>query len=293
MTGRRSRILIIEDDAHLRRQMARQFADRYDVLEADGPDAAVVHLGEREVDLVLVDMHLPPDTGTIESGLRAMRAVHEAAPDSVILAMSGDGERATCLKAAQDGAVYRRPDGIVIINPAKAKGQKQIVSACPYRSIYWNEALQLPQKCTFCAHLLDDGWKEPRCVELCPTGAIMFGDLNDKKSEVSKLFASGEVLHPEYGLKENVVYIALPKKFIAGTVAYGDTDECAGGVKVTITDNGKAQTTTTNNFGDFEFEGLSDNTEYTVEIEAKGYKTQELKVKTMTDVYMGLVLLEK
>ena len=200
---------------------------------------------------------------------------------------------ATCLKAALDGAVYRRPDGIVIIDPVKAKGQKQIVSACPYRAIYWNEALQLPQKCTFCAHLMDDGWKEPRCVELCPTGALIFGDLNDKNSEVARLFASGEVLRPEYKLKENVVYIALPKKFIAGTVAYGDTDECAGGARVTISSDGKTQTTTTNNFGDFEFEGLPDNTEYDVKIEAKGYKSQQLKAKTMVDVYLGVIKLVK
>jgi DNA-binding NtrC family response regulator len=104
MAERRDCILIIEDDPHLRRQIARFFADQYDVLEADGPDAAVGQLGGREVDLVLVDMHLPPDTDTIASGLRAMRAVREAAPDSVILAMSGDPDRATCLKAAEAGA---------------------------------------------------------------------------------------------------------------------------------------------------------------------------------------------
>ena len=200
---------------------------------------------------------------------------------------------ATCLKAGLNGAVYRRPDGIVIVDPIKAKGQKQIVSACPYRAIYWNEELQLPQKCTFCAHLLDDGWKEPRCVELCPTGAIMFGDLDDKKSDVAKSIASGEVLHPEYGLKDNVVYLNLPKKFIAGTVAYGDTDECAGDVTVTLSADSKKTTTKTNNFGDFEFEGLPDNVEYTVTVEAKGYKTQQLKAKTMIDVYLGLIMMVK
>jgi len=200
---------------------------------------------------------------------------------------------AACIKAALNGAVYRRPDGIVIIDPIKAKGQKQIVSACPYRAIYWNEELQLPQKCTFCAHLLDDGWKEPRCVELCPTGAIMFGDLDDKNSDVAKAISSAKVLHPEYGLKDNVAYLNLPRKFVAGTVAYDDTDECAGEVTVTLSGDGKKTTTKTNNFGDFEFEGLADNVEYTVTIEAKGYQTQELKAKTMTDVYLGLITMVK
>ena len=140
------------------------------------------------------------------------------------------------MKVAQNGAVYRRPDGIVIIDPVKAKGQKQIVNGCPYRVIEWNEEKQLPQKCIFCAHMLDKGEKVPRCVESCPTGALVFGDLDDPKSEVAKLVASGstEVLHPEYGMKEKVSYIGLPKKFVARTVIYGDVDEVATGVDVVL-----------------------------------------------------------
>jgi Fe-S-cluster-containing dehydrogenase component len=111
-------------------------------------------------------------------------------------------EDANCIKMAQNKAVYRRPDGIVMIDPEKAKGQKQIVSACPYRAIEWNEEKQVPQKCIMCAHLLDKGEKVPRCVENCPTGALVFGDLDDSSSEAAKLIASGktELLHPEYGL---------------------------------------------------------------------------------------------
>ena len=41
-----------------------------------------------------------------------------------------------CMEAARDGAIYRRDDGIVIIDPEKSKGQKQIVDACPYGCIY-------------------------------------------------------------------------------------------------------------------------------------------------------------
>ena len=87
---------------------------------------------------------------------------------------------APCLSAAQNGAVYRRDDGLVVIDPEKAAGQKQLVEACPYGAIYWNEELQLPQKCTMCAELLDDPdylsylgdpkLKKPRCVEACPIG---------------------------------------------------------------------------------------------------------------------------
>ena len=204
-------------------------------------------------------------------------------------------ENATCIKMAQNNAVYKRPDGIVIIDPLKAKGQKQIVSTCPYRVIEWNEEQQLPQKCILCAHLLDKGEKVPRCVESCPTGALIFGDLDNPQSEAAKLMASGntEALHPEYGMKEKVRYISLPKKFVAGTVIYGDIDECAGGLTVSLSGNGQTRTTETNNFGDFEFEGLPDNTDYSVKIEAAGYKSKSVKAKTQKDIYLGEIVLKR
>lgn len=45
---------------------------------------------------------------------------------------------APCITAAKDGAVYKRDDGIVIIDPVKAQGQKHLVDACPYGAIWWN-----------------------------------------------------------------------------------------------------------------------------------------------------------
>jgi Fe-S-cluster-containing dehydrogenase component len=198
---------------------------------------------------------------------------------------------APCIKASQNGAVYRRSDGIVIIDPVKAKGQKQIVSACPYGAIFWNEEENVPQKCILCAHLLDAGWQEPRCVEMCPTGALVFGDFDNPESEVARLIAAGntESLHPEDGLKEKIVYINLPKIFIAGTVVGSDTDECARNATVTLTGKGKKLTALTDFFGDFEFENLEKNGEYMLKIEAEGYQSQERKVKTGTDIYLGII----
>lgn len=202
---------------------------------------------------------------------------------------------AACVKSAQDNAVYRRPDGIVIIDPVKAQGHKEIVSSCPYRVIYWNEEKKLPQKCTMCAHLLDDGWKEPRCVEACPTGALVFGDLDNPQSEAAKLAASGnlEVLHPEYGMKDKVLYTGLPKKFIAGAVVFGDTDECAEGAAVTLSGDGTEKMVKADNYGDFEFEGLPDDREYTITIKHRGYKSQKLQAYTRNDVYLGDIVLQR
>lgn len=200
-----------------------------------------------------------------------------------------------CAQASLSGAVYKRPDGIVIIDPEKSRGQKEILSSCPHRVIFWNEEKNIPQKCTLCAHLLDQGWGEPRCVEVCPTGALLFGDLNDPKSQISRIWNSKqvEVLHPEFELKPRVKYMGLPKRFIAGTVIFKDKDECAKEVKVTLTGRGKKQTLRTNNFGDFEFEGLEEGKEFTVKIEHSGYTPQSIKVQTKQDVYLGEILLKR
>jgi Fe-S-cluster-containing dehydrogenase component len=204
-------------------------------------------------------------------------------------------DSAACVKLDQSGAVYRRPDGIILIDPEKAKGNKELVKACPYRKIEWNEELQLAQKCTFCAHLLDAGEPEPRCVESCPSGALVFGDLDDPASAVSTLVASGakEVLNPVYAMGEKVTYRGLPKKFVAGTVIYGDVDEVAVGIEVVLKGDGKTLTTKTNGFGDFEFDGLAANTAYTVSLAAAGYKAFSRETKTSKDIYLGEIVLSK
>ena len=200
-----------------------------------------------------------------------------------------------CAKASLNGAVYKRPDSIVIIDPEKSAGQKEILSSCPHRVIFWNEDKNIPQKCTLCAHLLDQGWKEPRCVEACPTGALLFGDLSDPRSEISKVWDSEkiEILHPEFELKPRVKYLGIPKRFIAGTVIFKDKDQCAENAKVTLSGRGKKQTVRTNNFGDFEFEGLEEGGDFNLKIQHAGYSPQSFKVQTKLDVYLGEILLKR
>lgn len=204
-------------------------------------------------------------------------------------------EAAPCMDAAKDGAVYRRDDGIVMIDPDKAKGQEAIAAACPYRVIFWNAESQLPQKCTLCAHRLDEGESLPRCVESCPTGALVFGDLDDPESEIARLAAGAgvEALHPEFGCDPLVKYIGLPKRFVAGEVVLGDRPgECAQGVTVSLSGDGVALETQTDIFGDFEFEGLEKNNTYQVKIRATGYADQLIPVETRKDVNLGEIILE-
>lgn len=199
------------------------------------------------------------------------------------------------MRAATGGAMYRRPDGIVIIDPDKAAGQRDIVSACPYGAVFWNEARNLPQKCTFCAHLLDDGWKEPRCVEACPVQALVFGDLNDPVSDVARLTAEKpiEALAPKPAEQPPVGYLGLPACFIAGEVVLGDnTEECPEGVTVRLHHGQQTATASTDNYGDFEFNNLKADTQYVLSIEHAGYRSRELRVHTGTDPNVGTIVME-
>ena len=203
-------------------------------------------------------------------------------------------ESAPCMDAAKDGAVYRRDDGIVLIDPEKAVGQDAIAAACPYRVIFWNADTRLPQKCTLCAHRLDEGERLPRCVESCPTGALVFGDLDDPASEIAKLAAEAdtEVLRPEFKAEPLVKYIGLPKRFVAGEVVrQDDPGECAQGVAVTLTGAGVSLETRTDVYGDFEFEGLEKNETYRMRISLAGYADQEIEFTTQKDVNLGEIML--
>lgn len=177
-------------------------------------------------------------------------------------------EDAPCMKAAKDGAVYRRDDGLVIIDPAKAKDQRAIMEACPYGVVYWNEALSIPQKCTGCAHLLDDGWKVPRCVDACAHDALRFGDEED----FADILDQCEELKPQAGTRPRVRYLNLPKRFLAGEVADLEAEEVLIGAKVVLTnlETGEQLTTETDEFGDFWFKQIA-AADYALDVTYDGY----------------------
>ena len=178
---------------------------------------------------------------------------------------------APCMKAAPE-AVYRREDGLVIIDPEKAKGNRELVDSCPYGAIYWNDELEIPQKCTGCAHLLDDGWSVPRCVDACATGALRFGDVEDFGDELD----DAEVLHPEFETQPRVYYLNKPKRFIAATVVDIDADEVVEGATATVQDVETEEflvSGQTDEFGDIWFENLEPK-KYRLWIQKDGYLDQ-------------------
>ena len=185
-------------------------------------------------------------------------------------------DNAPCIKAAKDGAIKKREDGIVIIDPVKAKGQKQLVEACPYGAIWWNEELNLPQAWPFEAHLIDQGWKQTRGQQSCPTGAMKAVALEDEEMAKMARDEGLEVLKPELDTRPRVYYRNMWRyttAFIGGSVsreAKGVVD-CVEGAKVMLKKSGRlVAELTTDNYGDFKFDRLpEDSGSYTVEVEGK------------------------
>jgi nitrate reductase beta subunit len=202
------------------------------------------------------------------------------------------------MKNARDGAIYKLENGIVIIDPLKAKGQRNIVNSCPYGAIWWNEEKEVPQKCTLCAHLLAEGWKEPRCVQSCPTGAMRIINVEDSQMVQIVKQENLEVLHPEYKTLPRVYYRNLYrylKCFIGGSVAFQKDGiiDCADGAKVTLfRESEKVGETTADNYGDFKFDSLQENSgNYRLEIAYRTYARKTVEVRLTASQNVGTILL--
>ena len=174
-------------------------------------------------------------------------------------------DAAPCIEAARDGAVRKRPDGIVIIDPEKSRGQRQIVDACPYGAICWNEERQIPQAWPFDAHLLDGGWTRTRGEQACP--AHVYRTIKVEDEEMQRLQAEEglEVLKPELGTRPRVYYKNLhvmTKCFAGATVVrhVKGVEECAAGVEVVLKQDGReVGRATTDTFGEFKIDRLEPN----------------------------------
>jgi Fe-S-cluster-containing dehydrogenase component/formate-dependent nitrite reductase membrane component NrfD len=116
---------------------------------------------------------------------------------------------APCVVACPTTAMFKRADGIVDFDKSICIGCKACMAACPYDAIFINPEDHSAEKCNFCAHRIDMGL-EPACVVVCPTQAILVGDMNDETSYVAKIINREPVTvrRPE---KET-----LPKLFYKG-----------------------------------------------------------------------------
>ncbi len=140
-----------------------------------------------------------------------------------IMVMCQHCENAPCVDVCPTGASFKRKDGITLVDKHICIGCRYCMMACPYKArnfIHEKLTDQLPtaprgkgtvEACTFCVHKVDKGEATTACVDSCSYGALVFGDLNDKDSNISKQLAAkgGRQLRSELGLKTGVHYQGL------------------------------------------------------------------------------------
>jgi Fe-S-cluster-containing dehydrogenase component len=206
-----------------------------------------------------------PASTNAESVVRILRRIQGDAhmvETTYLPVMCNHCDDAPCMRVGGD-AIRKRADGIVIIDPEKARGRKDIVKSCPYNAIVWNEELQLPQTWIFDAHLLDQGWPRPRCQQSCPTDVFETVKLDDAAMAEKARREGLKVLRPNLGTKPRVWYSDMERWetcFIGGSVSaqMGEVVECLTDAVVALyVGNQKIGETVSDGFGDFRFGGLA------------------------------------
>ena len=122
-------------------------------------------------------------------------------------------EEPPCVQVCPTGATFKAPDGVVLIDTNYCFGCQYCVQACPYGVRSLNHQRGTAEKCNWCYHRITKGLN-PACVEVCPTGSRIFGDLNDKNSPVSLFIKNNQVtvLKSEMGNKPQLFYAGADKE---------------------------------------------------------------------------------
>ena len=117
-------------------------------------------------------------------------------------------EDSPCTTICPTIALFTREDGIVDFDDERCIGCKSCMQACPYDALYIDPNKGTAAKCNYCAHRIEESY-EPACVIVCPTEAIISGDLDEENSSISNYILENNVSvrKPESGAKPNLFYI--------------------------------------------------------------------------------------
>jgi Fe-S-cluster-containing dehydrogenase component len=115
-----------------------------------------------------------------------------------------------CVQVCPVGATFKTDDGVVLVDSDYCIGCRYCIQACPYGARYLDPRTKTADKCTFCYHRITKGLL-PACVEVCPTEARVFGELESAASPLRRLMRMSElqVLKPSLNTKPKVYYSKL------------------------------------------------------------------------------------
>ena len=103
MTAKRQPLLVVEDDLALQKQMLWAF-DKYETVGAADRESAIAQLRRCEPAVVTMDLGLPPHPNDPTEGLLLLEQIHELAPDTKVIVLTGQNDRANALRAIALGA---------------------------------------------------------------------------------------------------------------------------------------------------------------------------------------------
>lgn len=115
-----------------------------------------------------------------------------------------------CAQVCPVGATFQTDEGIVLVDSERCIGCSYCIQACPYGARYMHPETHTADKCTLCYHRIQRGLL-PACVEVCPTQARVFGDLESGASPLVRLkrMNNTHVLKPALNTKPKVFYTDL------------------------------------------------------------------------------------
>ena len=151
-----------------------------------------------------------------------------------------------CTVICPTSALYRRPDGIVDFDNRRCIGCKACMQACPYDALYIDPNNNTAAKCNFCAHRVEVSLA-PACVIVCPTQAILAGDLDNPGSNVGRVVATQKVSvrKPQKGTQPKLFYVGIEGDLLEptrlwreNTYLWSDRREGQAEATTTPTDDG-------------------------------------------------------
>jgi tetrathionate reductase subunit B len=115
-----------------------------------------------------------------------------------------------CVQVCPVGATFKTPDGVVLVDANYCIGCRYCIQACPYGARFLHPETRTAEKCTFCYHRLVKGLV-PACVEVCPTQARIFGEIEKKASPLVRFLRMNKIgiLKPFLNTEPKVFYANL------------------------------------------------------------------------------------
>jgi len=121
-------------------------------------------------------------------------------------------DNAPCVSVCPTRATFQTRDGIVLVDEQRCVSCKYCALACPYGARYTDPLTKALQKCDFCYHARILKGELPACVEVCPTDALAFGDINDTNSLVAQKLNNAFSLYPQAHLGTKPKVAIIPNK---------------------------------------------------------------------------------